>query len=100
MESRRKSSGIVGKVVAIALLLAAIATIGADGAMKAIAAGDVTITVTDAGGRKAASLPIHVIADNGGGGNGGGGGGGACPIGDPETCKQICAILPSLPFCQ
>ena len=37
MESRRKSSGIVGKVVAIALLLAAIATIGRFGGASYLA---------------------------------------------------------------
>ena len=73
-----------------------VATISSSGALTAAAIGDTTITTTDAQGRTATSLAIHVSDGTGGGG---GGGGGDCPLGDPTLCQAMCQILPTLPWC-
>lgn len=87
-----------------------VASITDSGVMTAVANGSTTVTVTDADGKTATSLNIHVGAKSGGGnpppqdpGNpdpGNPGEPGECPLGDPMICQIICQIQPDLPFCQ
>lgn len=85
-----------------------VASITDSGIMTAVANGSTTVTVTDADGKTATSLNIHVGAKSGGGnpppqdpGNPGNPGEpGECPLGDPMICQIICQIQPDLPFCQ
>lgn len=84
-----------------------VASITDSGVMTAVANGSTTVTVTDADGKTATSLNIHVGAKSGGGnppqepGNPGNPGEpGECPLGDPMICQIICQIQPDLPFCQ
>ena len=79
----------------------AIGEIAADGTFTAKAKGETTITVTDANGKTANSLPIRVaeLSDGGGGGGNPPPGDGQCPF-DPQTCELICGIAPDMPWCQ
>lgn len=76
-----------------------VGTIDQDGNFTAGAAGDTTITVTDANGHSSTSLPIHVGQSSGNEPPDEGGGPGNCPLGDEALCKIICQIQPDLPFC-
>ncbi len=85
-----------------------VATVSDNGTMTAVANGSTVITVTDATGKTASTLNMHVGASSGGGNNpnppGGGtpdpGQPGECPLGDPSICEIICQIKPDMPFCQ
>jgi hypothetical protein len=70
----------------------AIASIDSNGELTAVTEGETTITVTDAAGQTATSLPVFVITEQAGGG--------ACPLGNEQLCQLMCMILPQLPFCQ
>lgn len=81
----------------------AVAEISADGTLTAKTIGETIVTVTDAKGIVAKSLPIFVAdaptekpGEPGNPGNPGGG----CPFPDEATCKIACDFLPSLPWCQ
>ncbi len=78
-----------------------VADIAADGTFTAKTKGETTITVTDAHGKTATSLPIRVaeLSDGGGGGGTPPPGDGQCPF-DPQTCELICGIAPDMPWCQ
>jgi len=86
----------------------AVATIDANGLLKAVAAGDTTVTVTDAAGQKASSIGLRVAAGGGGGtdpgnpGDPGEPGLDKCPFEGEQAalCEIICQIQPDLPFCQ
>lgn len=80
----------------------AIATIDANGLLKAIAKGTLTVKATDAAGNAVQSLDINVgaVASNPPTEPPPGGGGGDCPLGDAATCQAICAIFPQAPWCQ
>ncbi|AFY02295.1 S8 family peptidase [Bdellovibrio bacteriovorus] len=88
----------------------AVASVSDNGTMTAASNGSTVITVTDADGKTASTLNMHVGASSGGGNNpappddGGGlpdpGQPGECPLGDPAICQIICQIKPDLPFCQ
>nr|BFD60250.1 hypothetical protein CKG001_23570 [Bdellovibrio sp. CKG001]BFD63668.1 hypothetical protein BdHM001_23490 [Bdellovibrio sp. HM001]BFD66157.1 hypothetical protein HAGR004_11790 [Bdellovibrio sp. HAGR004] len=86
-----------------------VATVSDNGTMTAVANGSTVITVTDASGKTASTLNMHVGASSGGSNpnppdDGGGlpspGEPGECPLGDPAICQIICQIKPDLPFCQ
>ncbi|HVJ64200.1 MAG TPA: S8 family serine peptidase [Bdellovibrionota bacterium] len=80
----------------------AVAEISATGMLTAKSVGEVTVTVTDAKGTAARSLPVFVAeasSTNPDPGEPGNPGGGECPFPDENTCKVACEILPSLPWC-
>jgi thermitase len=79
------------------------ATVSEDGTMTAVADGSTVITVTDAEGKTASSLNMHVGAKSSNPGTpdpGNPGEPGECPLGDPALCQIACQIMPQLPFCQ
>ncbi|MCB0420945.1 MAG: S8 family serine peptidase [Bdellovibrionales bacterium] len=81
-----------------------VATIDANGLLKAVSEGSTQVSVTDASGRTATSLEIRIAKINSGGPGGPGGPGnpgdpGQCPIPDPQTCETLCGISPNLPWC-
>lgn len=75
-----------------------IASVTADGALKAIADGEVTVKVVDGDGHEALSRSIHVGKKPASGG--GGGGTMECPLPNPQLCDLMCVIMPSLPWCK
>lgn len=78
----------------------AVAEISSAGVLTAKTQGEVTVSVTDAGGQTASSYKIYVGASSGGTDPGQPGQPGECPLGDPQLCEIICRINPSAPFCK
>jgi thermitase len=76
-----------------------VASISDTGILTPKKEGEVSVSITDADGRVAQSLAIHIGKKSGGGGGGGGGDGG-CPFDNPMLCEIMCGIMPELPFCQ
>lgn len=71
-----------------------VATIDEKGLLKAKAAGEMTVSVTDSNGNKNESLKIRVAVpavdtpdEN-------------CPVEDPDMCNVLCLISPDLPWCK
>lgn len=71
-----------------------IATIDSKGLLTAKAEGEVTVSVSDGRGKATQSHRIRIVKPTEGGEVG------DCPLGDPALCQMMCAIDPSLPWCQ
>ena len=74
---------------------ASLASIAADGTLTAKAVGTTKVNVTDSRGMTVQSFDVLIKdgsstpppADD-------------CPLGDPTMCQLMCAIMPTLPWCQ
>jgi thermitase len=79
----------------------AIATVSDAGVVAAVANGATRISATDAAGKSASTLDIHVGAAGKDPGNPDEPGNpGECPVGNPQLCEILCKIQPTLPFCK
>jgi thermitase len=75
---------------------AAVATIAADGTLKAVGKGETTVSATDAAGHVAKSLTIRIVD----GSEEPPPATGECPIQDPQMCEILCSIDPTAAWCK
>lgn len=73
----------------------AVAGISSTGMLTAKKEGETTVVATDASGATNTSLKIRVVS----GSSTPPPGGQECPLGDPQLCQLLCAIQPTLPWC-